>query len=114
VPALKQLAPGVIQIDANYGFAPLALQTGRAPLIEKARSQGIAALAIINSYHFAALWPEVEALAEHGLVAFAWVCAMSYVAPAGGIKPLSASPTGFGFGSAGSASGSPRAELHRA
>jgi LDH2 family malate/lactate/ureidoglycolate dehydrogenase len=88
VPALKQLAPGVIQIDANYGFAPLALQTGRAPLIEKARSQGIAALAIINSYHFAALWPEVEALAEHGLVAFAWVCAMSYVAPAGGIKPL--------------------------
>lgn len=88
VPTLSELAPAVIQVDASHGFAPLALQVGRVPLIEKAHSQGIAALAIRNSYHFAALWPEVEALAEQGLVAFAYVCAMSYVAPAGGTKPL--------------------------
>lgn len=36
----------------------------------------------------AALWPEVERLAERGLVAFAYVSAIPYVAPAGGTKPV--------------------------
>ena len=58
------------------------------PAPAEATSQGIAALGVINSCHIAALWPEVEALAERGLVAFAFVTAASYVAPAGGTKPL--------------------------
>jgi LDH2 family malate/lactate/ureidoglycolate dehydrogenase len=88
VPVVRELAPGVLQVDACRGFSPLALEVGRAPLAERARRQGIAALAVINSPHFAALWPEVEALAEEGLVAMAFVTALSYVAPAGGTKPL--------------------------
>lgn len=88
VPEIRDLAPGVVQVNAHNGFAPLALRLGRAPLAEKASQQGIAALAITNSYHFAALWPEVEALAEMGLVAFAFTCSRSFVAPAGGNKPL--------------------------
>jgi delta1-piperideine-2-carboxylate reductase len=88
VPEMRDLAPGVIQVDGKHGFSPLALEFGRAPLIERARSQGIAALTIINAHHFAALWPEVEPLAEQGLVAFAFVDSFSYVAPAGGSKPL--------------------------
>ena len=70
VPAIADLAPGVVQVDAKGGFAPLALNAGRAPLAEKARSQGIAAMPLVNAYHFAALWYEVEALAALGLVAF--------------------------------------------
>ena len=88
VPVVSDLAPAVIKVDAMNGFAPLALETGRVPLVDKARSQGIAALAITNSYHFAALWPETEALAEQGLAAFAFVSSSSFVAPAGGTKPL--------------------------
>jgi delta1-piperideine-2-carboxylate reductase len=88
VPEVRDLAPAIVQVDGQNGFAPLALQIGRAPLIEKARRHGIAALAVTQIYHFAALWPEVEALAEQGLVAFAFTAAMSYVAPAGGRKPL--------------------------
>ena len=88
VPQIRDLAPGVIQVDGMHGFSPLALEMGRAPLVERARSQGIAALAIINAHHFAALWPEVEPLAERGLAAFAFVDSFSYVAPAGGTKPL--------------------------
>jgi len=88
VPEIRDLAPGVIQVDARHGFSPLALQLGRAPLIERARSQGIAALAVINAHHFAALWPEVEPLAAQGLAALACVSSFSYVAPAGGTKPL--------------------------
>lgn len=88
VPQVRELAPGVIRVDAALGFSPLALEVGRAPLIERARSQGIAALTIINAHHFAALWPEVEPLGEQGLVALACVNSFSYVAPAGGTKPL--------------------------
>jgi LDH2 family malate/lactate/ureidoglycolate dehydrogenase len=88
VPEMHELAPAIVRVDGQNGFAPLALQIGRAPLAEKARRHGIAALAVTQIYHFAALWPEVEALAEQGLVAFAFTAAMSYVAPAGGSQPL--------------------------
>ncbi|HSF32006.1 MAG TPA: Ldh family oxidoreductase [Candidatus Tectomicrobia bacterium] len=88
IPEVRELAPAVVHVDGKNGFAPLALQGGRAPLVDKARRHGIAALAVTQIYHFAALWPEVEALAQDGLVAFAFTAAMSYVAPAGGNKPL--------------------------
>jgi delta1-piperideine-2-carboxylate reductase len=88
VPEVRNLAPAIVRVDGQNGFAPLALQIGRAPLTEKARRHGIAALAVTQIYHFAALWPEVETLAEQGLVAFAFTAAMSYVAPAGGRRPL--------------------------
>ena len=88
VPELSDLAPAILRVDAKFGFAPLALQMSAAALIEKARSNGIAALAINNTVHIAALWPEVERIAEQGLVAFAFTVAMPYVAPAGGAKAL--------------------------
>ena len=87
-PKVERLAPAVVKVDGCNGFAPLALEAGREPLVELAREMGIAALAVTNTHHFAALWPETEALAERGLVGFAFVAAMSYVAPAGGVKPL--------------------------
>lgn len=87
-PEIKQIAPAVVWVDAHNGFSPRALQAGRAPLANCARSQGIAAMPIVNSYHFAALWYEVEALAEDGLVALAFVNSKSFLAPAGGTKPL--------------------------
>ncbi len=84
----ERLAPSAIRVDGDGGFAPPALQCGYDPLAEAARETGIAALAIVDIYHFAALWPEVTALAERGLVGFAFTAAFPYVAPAGGIKPL--------------------------
>ncbi len=53
-------------------FAQPALAAARELLVAKARSAGIAVLAIHNSHHFAALWPDVEPFAEEGLVASAW------------------------------------------
>ncbi|MBM3225907.1 MAG: Ldh family oxidoreductase, partial [Candidatus Tectomicrobia bacterium] len=98
LPVVRELAPAVIQVDGKNGFAPLALQMGQAPLISKARQYGIAVLAVTQIYHFAALWPEVEALAEQGLVALACTQAMSYVAPAGGQTPLyGTNPLAFGW-----------------
>jgi LDH2 family malate/lactate/ureidoglycolate dehydrogenase len=88
VPEVRTLAPAVVQVDGHNGFAPLALRVGREPLAARAREYGIAALGVTNSYHFAALWPEVTALAEMGLVAFAFTSTSSFVAPYGGAKPI--------------------------
>ncbi|MGP9687344.1 MULTISPECIES: Ldh family oxidoreductase [Halomonas] len=48
----------------------------------------MAALAINNSFHFSALWSEVEALSAEGLVALAMTPSHPFVSPAGGTLPL--------------------------
>lgn len=88
VPTLTVTDSSVVHVDANNGFCPLALRTGLSALKERASERGIAALAIHNVYNIAALWPEVESLAEQGLVAFAFTGANAYVAPHGGTKPV--------------------------
>ncbi len=101
-PTLSELAPGILRIDAHFGFAPLALEMGSEPLAERARANGIAALGIVNAFNIAALWPEVERLAAGGLVAFAYTGALSYVAPAGGSRPLyGTNPMAFAWPRAG-------------
>lgn len=87
-PKLIDSAPGVVRVDADNGLAALAMKVGRPALIEKAKSQGIAALGITNSAHFAALWPDIEPLAEAGLVAMNFVNSRAFVAPAGGAKAV--------------------------
>ena len=67
-------------------------------LVDKARASGIAALAINHCVHFAALWPEIEAITTHGLVALACTPSHAWVAPAGGSKPLfGTNPIAFGW-----------------
>ena len=75
VPVVEDVASGFIRVDAAGGFAQPALAAARQLLVEKARSAGIAVLAIRNSHHFAALWPDVEPFAEEGLVALSVVTA---------------------------------------
>lgn len=97
-PTLRVSDSSVVHVDAHGGFCPLALKVGEPALREKARKHGIAALAIHDTYNIAALWPEVERLAEAGLVVFAFTAASAYVAPAGGTKPLyGTNPMAFGF-----------------
>lgn len=87
-PWVEQLAPGVIRIDGDSGFAPLGQAIAHQPLVDCARQNGIASLAFVNMFHIAAMWPEVEKLAIDGLCAFAFTSSYPYVAPAGGTKPL--------------------------
>lgn len=88
VPEVIDQAPGVVRVDARGGCSLLAFETGREHLVEKARSYGVAVLAVNDAFHFSALWPEVESLAERGLVALAMTPSHAYVAPAGGRSPL--------------------------
>ena len=88
VPDVVDHAPAVVRVDAHFGFSPLAFERGKPLLVEKARRTGLAAMAINNCYHFSALWPEVEAISADGLVALAMTPSHSWVAPAGGTKPV--------------------------
>ncbi|MFJ4157454.1 Ldh family oxidoreductase [Pseudomonas sp. NPDC089752] len=87
-PRVTDVAAGYISVDAGGGFAQPALAAARSLLVEKARSAGIAVLAIHNSHHFAALWPDVEPFADEGLVALSVVNSMTCVVPHGARKPL--------------------------
>jgi len=97
-PVVSEPAPALVRVDGGGGFAQLAFERGRARLEAKARGYGIAALALTNVVHFAALWPEVEALAERGLVALAVTPSHAWVAPAGGTVPVfGTNPIAFGW-----------------
>ncbi len=97
-PIVTRPAPGVVHVDNANGYAPLGIVAGRAALIDAAKNQGIACMVLVNSYHFAALWPEVEPLAEAGLCGLACTTANSFVAPAGGAEALfSTNPIAFGW-----------------
>ncbi|KQP39488.1 Ldh family oxidoreductase [Methylobacterium sp. Leaf106] len=80
--------PGLLAIDATYGFAYPALDTAIALLPEIARAQGIAAAAIRRSHHCGAAGRPVEALAERGLVAILFANAPASMAPWGGTRPV--------------------------
>ena len=97
-PTVEQLAPAVVRVDGDGGFAPLGQQIGHAALAKCTRQNGIAALAFTNMFHIAALWPEVEKLADEGLCAMAFTASYPYVAPAGGTRPLfGTNPMGFAW-----------------
>lgn len=97
-PVIERIAPAVLRADCDLGYAPLALEQGRDPLIAAARENGIASLALVRTFHLAALWPEVEALAEAGLVALAVTSSRALVAPIGGAQPLfGTNPMAFGW-----------------
>lgn len=102
VPALSHIAPSVLKVDADTAFASLALQVGLPSLIELTRTTGIAALAITNTHHFAALWPDTEPLADAGLAAFACTANVPAVAPFGARAPFfGTNPISFAWPRAG-------------
>jgi delta1-piperideine-2-carboxylate reductase len=87
-PKPEQVTPALIRCHGQNGHAPLDIARSIDMLADAAKTCGIAALNITHSHHFAALWHEVEALAEHDLVGFACVSYMPAVAPAGGNEAI--------------------------
>jgi delta1-piperideine-2-carboxylate reductase len=87
-PEVKKISPSVIKVLGNNCLAPMVLNKGLPELIKTAKENGVAVLAINNSHHMAAMWPETEMIAEQGLVAFACTSYKPTVAPAGATKPL--------------------------
>ena len=88
----------ILRVNAGGGFANLAFARAVPALVSRAGELGLAALVINDCVHFAALWPEVEALTEEGLAAISMCPSYATVAPAGGSAPLlGTNPFAFGW-----------------
>ncbi|KEA03262.1 Ldh family oxidoreductase [Agrobacterium rhizogenes] len=83
-PKVVDVAPGFIRVDADNGFAQIALADAKERLVQKAAENGIAIVAIRNSHHLGALYLDVEDLADRGFVSLAVVNSIAVVAPPGG------------------------------
>ena len=97
-PRVEEVTPVMIRCDADNGYAPLAHARSLDTLATAAKKYGIAMLSIVRSHHFAALWPETEALAEQDLVGFTCVNYMPMVAPYGATeKVYGSNPISFAW-----------------
>ena len=85
-PIIDNSSPAIISVNGNFGFTPYALEKGLPILASVSEKLGIAIMKITNTFHFAALWPETEFLANRGLVGIACTAAKPMVAPSGGKK----------------------------
>jgi (2R)-3-sulfolactate dehydrogenase (NADP+) len=87
-PTLEHPAPGVLVVDAGSGFAHAAIDIGIEALPPLARAQGVATLAIRNSYNCGVLGYHTERIAAAGLVALGFTNAPASIAPWGALKPV--------------------------
>ena len=87
-PIVSTPRPGVVTVDAATGFAHAAIDAGFDALIPMAKSQGIAALAIHNSYNCGVLGYHTHRLAKAGLLGLGFTNAPASIAPSGGATPV--------------------------
>ena len=87
-PILNNPAPSVVTVDAATGFAHPAIDLGFEHLVPLAQSQGVAALAIHNSYNCGVLGYHTARIARAGLVGLGFTNAPASIAPSGGSKPV--------------------------
>ncbi|MES0862836.1 Ldh family oxidoreductase [Ruegeria sp. SCPT10] len=87
-PVVSRPKPSVVAVDAATGFAHSAIDTGFEALIPAAREQGVAVLAIRNSYNCGVLGYHTHRLAQAGLVGLGFTNAPASIAPSGGSKPV--------------------------
>ncbi len=88
VPKVAKLSPVAFRIDAKRGFAHPAIEKGFSKLIPAARKNGIAGMAVHNSYNAATLGYHTGYLAKQGLLAFGFTNSIPAIAPVGGRKPV--------------------------
>ena len=97
-PTIADMSPALVRADAHRAYSLLAFERAMPVLVKKAKSAGVAALAINHCFHFSALWPEIEALTQQGVAALAVTPSHAWVAPAGGTKGLlGTNPIAFGW-----------------
>jgi|TARA_B110000967_G_scaffold121705_1_gene124303 (2R)-3-sulfolactate dehydrogenase (NADP+) len=87
-PKIKSQSPVAFTVDADNGFAHRAISLGFKELIPAAMENGIASLAISNSYNCGVLGYHTQALAKEKLIGIGFTNAPASIAPIGGIKPV--------------------------
>ncbi len=88
VPEVSRTLPGRLAVDAKYGFAHAAIDAGFDAFLEAAKSQGVAAMTLHNSYNCGVLGHHAERIATAGALALCFTNAPASIAPTGGTKPV--------------------------
>jgi len=97
LPIVEDVKPGLIRVDAGFGFAYPALQAAIPELELRAKNVGIAAAAIYHSHHFGVAGHPCEQLAQLGFVSFIYGNSPKAIAPTGAAeKVLGTNPIAFG------------------
>lgn len=95
-PGVKRASAVAFRVDAKNGFAHPAIEAGFARLIPAAKKNGIAGMAVHNSYNAATLGFHTGFLARAGLLAFGFTNSSAKIAPVGGRVPvLGTNPMSF-------------------
>ncbi|GAB5374294.1 MAG: hypothetical protein AcusKO_07560 [Acuticoccus sp.] len=98
VPRLLPAPEAAVIVEGDGGSSATAYALGLPALAERAEALGAAVLCVRNVAHYAAMWHEVEFLAERGLAAFACTANFPYMAPVGGQRPFfGTNPVAFSF-----------------
>lgn len=96
VPVVERVGAGFVRVDAANGFAQPALAAAGDEIADAIERAGVAVVAIKDSHHFSALWPDVEGFARDGLVALTMVTGGAAVIPRGAkAKVLGTNPFAF-------------------
>ena len=88
LPLVARPRPGLIAVDAGYGFAFPALEAAEDALRDAVKTQGVAAAAITRSSHAAPRASRSSGWRRPGLVALMFVNTPAAMAPWGGSKPV--------------------------
>ena len=91
------VGPSYIRIDGRNGFAQPALAEAQPQIDQALSDTGVAVIALRNTHHFSALWPDLESFARDGRVAMGMIASGKLaVVPEGATRPVfSTNPFGF-------------------
>ena len=96
VPVVSKPRPGVVEVDAQYGFAQPAFSAAFGDAVEAAKTNGLASLLIRHAHTCTALGWFTEAIATHGMIGFGATNASPIVAPPGGkTRVIGTNPMSF-------------------
>lgn len=87
-PKVTHPRPGLVVVDAGFGFAQAAFARGLPDAIEAARTNGIAALLVAHAHTATALGFFTGQIARAGMLGLSFTNATPRVAPPGGRVPV--------------------------
>lgn len=95
-PAVTRLKPGVVEVDAGYGFAQPAFRAAFESAQGAARETGLASLLVRHAHTCTALGWFTEQIAKNGLIGMGYTNASPIVAPPGGkTRVIGTNPMSF-------------------
>jgi delta1-piperideine-2-carboxylate reductase len=101
-PILERVAPSILRVAVHGGYAQPALVRALPTIRMMLAETGTAVVALRNSHHFSALWPDLEPFAEEGLVGLTMVAGGPTVTVRGATRNVfGTNPIAFGFPLAG-------------